>query len=125
MEQTMMWIALVGTVVLPILGWIINTLVTNKIDALNERCKKLEDNSEQNKQEYYGQLNGLRKSIEENYVRRDIYEQAMKFHSDKNDAEFKSLLSIVNTQFASVEGKIDDLKDLITEKINGQKQKGI
>ena len=68
----------------------------------------------------FDQLNGLRKSIEDNYVKKDLYDQAMSFYNDKNDEKFKGMLAIMTTQFENVEEKIDDLKNLINEKINGK-----
>lgn len=125
MEQAMLWVTIFGIIVIPLVGWIFNTLITNKIDAGNIKIEAQEKSLEAAKKEYYADLNGFRKAIEDGYVRKDLYEQAMKFHSDKNDAEFKSLLAVVNTQFGNMEDKyqnmdekIDEIKELINEKLN-------
>lgn len=103
MEQVMLWVTIFGVIIIPLVGWIFNSLITRKIDGLEE------------------QLNGQRKAFEENYVRKDIYDQAITFHQKETDNKFHNLVETMNKQFENMEGKIDDVKDLINEKFNGNK----
>lgn len=135
----MLWITFIGMIVLPIAGAVFNGLITKKIDDMNNTTEKinnridvLEVQKEKNKEEIYNTINGQRNSFEnklKEYVPDNMYKQALEFQSKNSDEKFKSLLSIVNTQFENVssqfrntEEKIDDLKDLINEKFNGKKQ---
>ena len=130
-DQAMLWITFVGMIVLPIAGSLINSLITKKLDEqkndikdLNEKISSLEDLKEKNKNEILESMNGQRSSFEsklKDYVREDMYKQALEFHTKNSDDKFKSLLAIMTTQFENVEGKIDDLKDLINDKLNGKK----
>lgn len=122
MEQYMLWIAIIGTIAFPFGGWVINTLITKKIDDQNARITALEAGREEDKEEFYKQLNGVRLSIESTYVRRDIYDQAMSFHQKETDTKFTNLIESMNKQFENVEKNIDGVKDLINEKFNGKKQ---
>ncbi len=108
------------TAALGLAGWVINTLITKKIDAL-------EQGRADDKKEYYNYVNGQRAAFEillKEYVRRDMYEQAMVFHQKETDQKFNGLVESMNKQFENVEGKIDDIKDLINEKFNGKNKNG-
>lgn len=121
MEQIMLWVTIFGIIVIPLVGWLINTLITKKID-------NLEAKQEEDKKLFFRKLDEDRENVEDHYVRQDIYNQAMTYHNEKSDEKFKSLLSIVNTQFSNMENKFDnvqediaEIKKLINDKINGGK----
>lgn len=126
-----MWIAGIGTIGIPIVGLIFNTLITNKINDIKQQ--QTED-----KKLFFQRLDEERVVLETQYVRRDMYELTMKYHLESSDEKFKSLLSIVNTQFQNMEtklniihekmqekskdikdleGKVDEVKKMITEKL--------
>ena len=138
MEQPMLWVTVIGIIVLPFLGWIINTLITKKIDDANEEIEKVSKELESAKESLDKALNGQRTSFEttlKEYVRKEMYDQAIELHRINNDEKFKSLLSIVTTQYTNLESKINEnninmnekisgLKTLINEKFIGNKQGG-
>lgn len=109
----MIWVTVFGIIVIPLLGWIFNTLITKKID-------KLEDSRDNDKKLFFQRLDEDRKNVEDHYVRRDLYEQAIVFYNEKNDEKFKSLLTVMTTQFNNVEEKIDDLKKVLDKLVAGK-----
>lgn len=117
----MLWVTIVGMIVLPILGLIFNALITNKFNDDRKRLDELEAMRLLDRKEFYEQLNGFRKSVEEHYVLQKIYDQAMDFKDKNNDEKFKSMLSIMTTQFENMEEKIGEVKSLLKDKINGNK----
>lgn len=110
MEQFNFWVTLSGVVIIPFVVWLFNMLITKKIDAL-------ESNQEKDKELFFARLD----AIKDAYVRKDMYDQAMQFHQKETDSKFNNLVESMNKQFENVEGKIDDVKDLINEKFNGNK----
>lgn len=136
MEQTILWVNIVGVIVIPLLGWVFNSLITNKIDSSNKRIDDLEKYRSEDKKEFYNQLNGLRQSIEKDYVFQKLYDQEISHIKEKSSNEIKGFLAIVNTQFSNVEDKIDhtnkkiddtnknidEIKKIITDKFNGNKK---
>lgn len=105
MDQVALWMGLAGIlvpVILVFVGWAFNRIITKKIDDLEQGRKD-------DKILFFDQLNGLRNSIEKDYVRRDLYEQALKFQNEKHDDKFNIL-----TQ------KIAELKEIM-EKLNLKK----
>lgn len=128
MEQAMLWVTIFGIIVLPIIGWIFNSLITNKINELREQQKE-------DRELLFKRLDEERLHVETECVRKDMYEQSMRHHKENEEATFKGLLSIVNTQFANLEanmlvhskdikdleGKIDSIKDLINNKLQEKK----
>jgi hypothetical protein len=122
------WIAIFAPLLVGFMGYILNALITNRIDSLEKA--RIED-----KKLFFEQLNGLRASIEKDYVLQKMYDQATAFRNDKNDEKFKSILAMMNTQFDNIEekiknstdnidSKVEDLKDLINEKFNGNNKHG-
>lgn len=118
----MLWVTVVGIIILPIVGTVFNALITKKIDAQDERIKDLEDARKEDKKEFYNQLNGLRQSIAQEYVRRDLYDQAMQFHQKETDTKFLNLIDTMNKNFQNVEADIKEVKNLINSKFNGKNQ---
>lgn len=127
----MVWITFIGMIILPILGFVINQLVTKKIDdanrdneKVNERIDALEKQREEDKRNIYGAINGQRGAFEnslKDYVRKDLYDQAMELHRLNNDEKFKSLLSVVVTQGNNLEAKIEGYNKNMNDKINDLK----
>lgn len=111
-------------IIMAVVGFIFNQIYVKKIDdinnatqAVNQRIDKLEIDREKDQKEYFEQLNGLRKSLESTYVRDDIYRQMIQFQTEKNDDKFKSLLTVVNTRFESLESQTAEIKKLLTDKL--------
>ena len=126
----MLWITIIGMIVMPLGGWLINSLITKKIDDQNSEIEDLKKELSDTKKTFYNSLNGQRAAFEETYVRKDLYDQAIELHRINNDEKFKSLLGIVTTQYTNLESKINEnninmndkitsLKNLINEKFNG------
>lgn len=116
MEQAMLWVTIVGIIVIPLVGWIFNTLITRKIDALEAGRKE-------DRELFFRRLDDEKKENAEElkeYVRLDLYKQAREFQERDFDAKFKSLLNTMTTQFENVEDKIEDLKTMFKEKFNNK-----
>ncbi len=129
MEQISVWLTVAGVIVFPFIGWIFNTLITNKINDLKKDHDDTKLQLEEYKELFFKRLDALKENVEHTYVRKDIYDQATLYHLNSSDEKFKSLLSIVNTQFQNIEDKIistdekiDDLKEFIKEKLNDGKK---
>lgn len=120
MDRAMFWVAVIA-IILPLgvslVGWIINKIVTARIDAL-------EKDREDDRKEFYVQLNGLRGSIEKDYVLQKLYDQKMQSLQETNDERFKSMIKVMETQFQNVEDKIDGIKELINDKFNNHNKGG-
>lgn len=120
------WIAISIGIVIPFIGWIFNTLITNKINELDKNINALEVSHETNRAVLFKRLDEtkdyfsdhLEKELKE-YTRFDIYAQAIKHHSESNDEKFKNLMQTMNKQFENMDDKIDELKKIMTDKIKG------
>lgn len=112
----MLWVTIFGIIVIPLIGWIFNTLITNKSNAQDKRIDYLETARDVDKKEFYLQLNGLRASIEKDYVLQKLYDQTIKSHTENNDQRHASLLKMVEDQFKHFGEKIDELKQAIKDK---------
>lgn len=91
-------------VLIPLGGFILNSLITKRNDELKEL--------------FFKRLDEEKNNVSTNYVRRDLYDQAMKFHVEHSDEKFKGMMQMMTTQFNNVEDKIEELKNLINNKLN-------
>lgn len=105
MDNISVWIAIVMGVVVPVGGFVLNALIKKNNDETKELLFKKFDEEKIN--------------VSTNYVRKDMYEQAMKFHAEHSDEKFKSMMQLMMNQYENVEEKIEELKKLINEKLNG------
>lgn len=120
MEQTMLWITVFGIIVIPLVGWIFNTLITRKID-------NLEAGADADKKLFFEQLNGLRASFKEElkvYVNKELYDQYKEYQEKDIDSKFKSMIQNMTIQFQNVENKIDELKEAIKGNKNNHQPGG-
>ncbi len=108
MEHISVWIAIVMGVVVPVGGFIFNSLITKRNDELKEL--------------FFKRLDEEKMNLSNNYVRKDLYEQAMKFHIEHSDEKFKSMMQLMTNQYENVEDKIEELKKLINDKFNGHQK---
>lgn len=108
MENISVWIAIVMGVVVPVGGFIFNSLITKRNDELKEL--------------FFKRLDEEKMNLSNNYVRKDLYEQAMKFHVENSDEKFKSMMQLMTNQYENVEDKIEELKKLINDKFNGHQK---
>lgn len=108
MEHISVWIAIVMGVVVPVGGFIFNSLITKRNDELKEL--------------FFKRLDEEKMNLSNNYVRKDLYEQAMKFHVENSDEKFKSMMQLMTNQYENVEDKIEELKKLINDKFNGHQK---
>lgn len=104
LDHISLWVSVFLGVLVPLGGFILNSLITKRNDEMKEL--------------FFKRLDEEKLNVSTNYVRKDLYEQAMKFYSEHNDEKFKSMLQIMTTQFENVEDKIDELKKIINEKFN-------
>ncbi len=112
LEQAMLWVTVIGIIIIPLVGTIINNLITKKIDAL-------ETGRDEDKKTFFTRLDDIKMT----YVRKDLYDQALQFHQKEIDTKFLNLVETVNKNFLSVEtdikdvkGDIKEVKDLINSK---------
>ncbi len=117
MEHISGWLAVISVIIFPFIGWVFNTLITNKINELKTA-------QEEDRKLFFKRLDEEQAFCENNYVNQKLYDQAKQFHEKETDAKFNNLVESMNKQFENVEGKIDDIKDLINEKFNGKNKQG-
>lgn len=121
---------LIGSM-LSVIGYIFNSLITKKIDALEEARRKSEQDREdirelidsKEKETYkniFKRVDEIRLAADLKFVDARLYEQAQIFQDRQVDEKLKSLLLTVTTQlenidnkFKNVEDKLDDLKTTI------------
>lgn len=111
MESIALWLTAIGAIIIPIGGYVINGLITKKIDELIAGRKE-------DRTLFFDRLDACKKYNEDNFVNQKIYDQAMNFHQKETDSKFTSLIESMNKQFLNVEYKIDDVKQLINDKFN-------
>lgn len=95
------WLTIGVGVTVTVIGTILNTLITNKINEGDKKDKEIEEKQKEDRQLFFKRLD----EIKESYVRKDLYLQALDFHNEKHDEKFKNLME-----------KIEELKKLINEK---------
>lgn len=117
MEQISLWVTIFIGIIIPFVGWIFNSLITNKINDVVSKQKE-------DKELFFKRLDSVKDEVENNYVRKDLYDQATKFNTEHTDEKFKSLLTIMTTQFSNVEDKIEELKKILNDKLTHTKQGG-
>lgn len=118
--------------ILTFVGWLINTLITKKIDGVIAQQKEdrelffkkydiLKDQLEKG-------IENLTKEIEKEYVLQKLYDQAMQFHQKETDSKFNNLIANMGENFKNVEidikdvkGDVKEIKDLINSKFNDKK----
>ena len=98
-----MWVEIIVLVVVPLGGFVLNAIITKRIDEVKEL--------------FFKRLDEEKMNVSTNYVRKDLYDQAMKFHVEHSDEKFKSMMQMMNTQFDNVKDNIEELKVIINEKI--------
>lgn len=116
MEHISTWMTIVIGVVIPFVGWIFNTLITKKIDDLYGKITEIEQSRKESRELFFKRLDDIRAE----YVRKDLYDQAMQFHQKETDSKFNNLVESMNKQFENVEKNIQEVKQLINEKLNGK-----
>ena len=115
MQTISLWLTVIIGIILPFIGWAFNSIITKKIDDLDATQKE-------RTAIFFKKLDENRKLVEDNYVRKDMYEQAHNFLQQASDEKFKSMLSIINTRFESIEDKIEEVRKLLANG-NGNNKK--
>lgn len=114
--EPIVWLGVLGIIV-PIIfgfiGWVINRVITTKIDALELGRKE-------DQELFFKRLDSIKDDIKFNYVPKAIYEQAMTFHQKEVDSKFNNLIETMTNNFKNVEIDIKEVKDLINSKFNGK-----
>lgn len=114
MELTLGVTIFVGVVV-PLIGWVFNALITKKIDSIIEQ-------QDRDRELFFKRLDEEKLNVDSICVRKDMYEQSMKHHKENEDAVFKSFLSIVNTQFQNLENKLENINEKLLDKVQDIKE---
>lgn len=117
----MLWVTISGIIIIPLVGWIFNALITKKIDDINTRIDALEVSREEDKSLFFKRLDDYKQIVENTYVLQKMYDQAMQFHQKETDQKFNNLVESMNKQFDNVEKNIEGVKNLINEKFKTNK----
>ncbi len=120
----MLWVTIFGIIIIPLIGWVFNTLITRKIDECNTHLENTDKRIEAYKESFFNRLDAVKSFGNETYVKKEMYEQAMEYHQKEVDGKFNSLVESINKMDKDVKEKFDEVKDLINEKFNG-KNKGV
>lgn len=112
-------------VVTLVIGAIVNNIITSKINEGNKRDDEIERRHKEDIETVFRRHDALKEEIKNDYVRSEMYKQAMDFHRKEVDSTFVHLIESIRKQFDTVEKnfeKVDknicELKDLINEKFN-------
>lgn len=114
MENIALWLTVFGGSILTFAGWIINRLVTNRIDDLEKGRKEDRDL-------FFTRLDAVKAYATENLVRKDIYEQASAFHKQEIDGKFSNLVDSINKLDKDLKDRVEDIKTLILKNFNNPK----
>lgn len=97
MNEAMLWITFIGMILIPIVGGLYNL-------AIGRRLNKLEKTDEEETKKF------------KEYQLCIMCNQRHALEGANNDEKFKSLLSIMNTQFANLEKKVDGIFEKLDKK---------
>lgn len=92
-------------------GWIYNNVINRRLEENKAFTKKA-----------FERYDELEERISKEYVRLDLYKQALEFIEKNNDDKLKGLFMTMTTQFTNLEKKMDDFKGDIKEAIRDLKQ---
>lgn len=124
MEHFSAWfgigIAILTVIILPL----VNALITRKIDDLKAQVNDVEKARKDDRELFFKRVDDIKDTIANYYVRKDLYNQAMEFHQKETDSKFNNLIESMNKQFDNVEKNIEQVKDLINEKLNSKNKNG-
>lgn len=107
METVILWVTIFGILVIPVAGWVFKIAVEKNLTALAKQ-------QDLDRDLFFKKYD----EVKEIYVRKDIYQQASEFHQKETDTKFQNLIVLMNSQFKTVEDKIEDLKVLIIKNFN-------
>lgn len=127
----MLWVTVIGIIIIPVLGWIINAVITRKIDELQDKTKELErsmkeqedltlNRSNERFKLIFQRMDDYKEYVEKIYVRESEYKIYREYQLQSMDDKFKSLMSTMTSQFQNVEDKIDELKDALKGNKKGE-----
>lgn len=129
MEHISTWVGLVVALLTVVILPLVNTLITNRIDKLENKHERdienldkktnsiIEDFERKQKEDrdlYFSRLDDLKDVLKNEYVRRELYEQALHSYQKETDSKFINIVQSMNKEFQNI-------KDLINEKFNGNK----
>jgi len=116
------WVSILAVIVFPAAGWIFRNLITKDIEENKNKIVEIENSRKDSRELFFKRLDEIQVDVKTNYVRRDLYDQAMNFHQKETDSKFNNLVESMNKQFDNVEKNIDEVKRLINEKLNVTKK---
>lgn len=119
MENGSVWLTIGIGVTVTVIGAILNTLITNKINEGNNRDEEIEAKAKEDRELFFKKFDEMK----ELYVRKDLYEQALAFHQKEVDGKFVSLVDSIGKLDKDCQFRFSEIKNLINEKFNG-KNKG-
>jgi hypothetical protein len=105
-------ISIIGIIILPLAGWTIRNTIFKNIDEINKHLENIDRLREAYKQEFADKLVKVQTdepSILEKYMLCKMCDQRHDFENRNSDEKFKSILAIMNTQFANLEKKVDGI----------------
>lgn len=123
MEQILLWVTIFGVIIIPIAGWIFNSLITRKIDDGNKKDDELEEKieaCEKKNHEFKGlifaKLDIHKLECEKIYVRSDINNE--KFHNleEKTDSKISAHMLLLQKEFQYIKEALEKLTKQIDRK---------
>ena len=102
-ENVMLWVTIFGVIVIPVVGWVINQIITTKIVTLDT-------NQKEDKNLFFRKFDEIK----------EIYDKAMSFYQKETDTKFENVLNRMDDKFKAVEEKIEAVKELIIKNFNTQ-----
>jgi len=105
MESLNLWVTIFIGIIMPVIGWLINTIVTKKIDDINKR-------HDEHVQTVFKVIDEIKKE----YVRKELYEQAIKNIYEHNDDKYESLKG----QLSELNIRIGSMQSFLNEKLSGK-----
>ena len=108
------FISLGGLIIITFVGYAFNQLITKKIDEINKHLENVDRLREVYKKEFTEKLIKVQTdepAVLEKYMLCKMCDMKHDLESRNSDEKFKSILSIMNTQFANLEKKVDGIFD--------------
>ena len=96
-ENIMLWITFIGTIIIPIAGWVIQKTIMDAIEDIKK-----------NNQTFFKRLDDLKQDTKETYVRKDMHEEKYNHLSSQNDLKFDGMKLFIESKFKSLDDKISN-----------------
>lgn len=125
----MLWVTVGIGVVVPLIGFVFNSLITNKIndqrDEIHELKKDLETlkdgmttRAKEGFSTVFKRFDEYKEYIEKTFVRSREYDLSREYQEKQTDQKIVSMFSTLNTQIQGIDNRIENLNRNTNEKID-------